>query len=99
MSNYGVKASSYGQGFRAMNEPCRKLETMITNGEFFHGDNPVMNWMINNTMAVSNNLNQMRVDKAKCSDKVDGIVSLLMGIGGYIYSDNNVINSIPGLGV
>lgn len=99
MSNYGVKASSYGQGFRAMNEPCRKLETMITNGEFFHGDNPVMNWMVNNAMAVSNNLNQMRVDKAKCSDKVDGIVSLLMGIGGYIYSDNNTINSIPGLGV
>lgn len=96
--NYGIKAEAYAQTFAAMNEPCRKLETMITNGEFFHGKNPVLEWMNNNTMAVANNNNQMRVDKNKSSDKVDGMVALLMAIGGYIYSNSNVIQSLPGLG-
>lgn len=94
----GIKAQAYPQTFAGMNEPCRKLETMITNKELFHGGNPVLDWMNNNTMAVTNNNNQMRVDKNKSTDKVDGMVALLMAIGGYIYTEGNTINSLPGLG-
>lgn len=95
--NYGVRAEAYHQTYAGMNEPCNKLETMITNGDLFHGSNPVLEWMNNNTMAVVNNNNQMRVDKNKSTDKVDGIVSLLMAIGGYIHTDSNIIQTIPGL--
>ncbi len=95
--NYGIQAQGYPQTFAGMNEPCCKLETMITNGELFHGKNPVLDWMNNNTMAVTNNSNQMRVDKNKSTDKVDGIVALLMAIGCHIHTDSNVIQSLPGL--
>ena len=95
--NYGISAKGYPQTFAGMNEPCNKLETMITNSELFHGKNPVLDWMNNNTMAVSNNNNQMRVDKNKSTDKVDGMVALLMAIGCHIHTDSNVINSLPGL--
>lgn len=95
--NYGIKAEGYPQSFAGMNEPCRKLETMITNKELFHGGNPVLQWMINNAMAIKNNANQMRIDKKNSTDKVDGIVATLMAIGGYIYTDSNTIQSIPGL--
>lgn len=95
--NYGIQAKGYPQTFAGMNEPCNKLETMITNKEFFHGSNPVLDWMNNNTMAVVNNNNQMRVDKNKSTDKVDGIVALLMAIGGHIHTDSNVIQTLPGM--
>jgi phage terminase large subunit-like protein len=95
--NYGVTARPYPQSFAAMNEPCRKLETMITNSELFHGGNPILDWMMNNSMVTINNNNQKRVDKNKSTDKVDGIVAFLMAIGGHIYTENNVINSLPGL--
>lgn len=95
--NYGISAKGYPQTFAGMNEPCNKLETMITNSELFHGKNPVLDWMNNNTMAVCNNNNQMRVDKNKSTDKVDGMVALLMAIGCHIHTDSNVINSLPGL--
>ena len=95
--NYGIQAQGYPQTYAGMNEPCRKLETMIVNKEVFHGSNPVLDWMNNNTMAVTNNNNQMRVDKNKSTDKVDGMVALLMAIGGYIHTDSNIIQTIPGL--
>ena len=95
--NYGIPAKGYPQTFAGMNEPCKKLEAMITNKELYHGSNPVLEWMNNNAMAVTNNNNQTRVDKNKSTDKVDGIVALLSAIGGYIYTDSNVINSIAGL--
>jgi len=97
LSNYGIKAEAYPQSYAGMNEPCNKLETMIVNREFFHGGNPVLNWMNNNTMALTNNNNQMRIDKNSSTDKVDGMVALVTAIGGYIYTDSNVIQSIPGL--
>ena len=93
----GIKAESYPQGFSGMTGPCRKLETIVTNGEFEHGKNPVLEWMINNAMAVSNNNNQTRIDKNASSDKVDGIVALLMGIGCSMYTESNVVQSLPGL--
>jgi phage terminase large subunit-like protein len=95
--NNGIRAEGYPQGFAGMNEPCRKLETMITNKELFHGSNPVLDWMNNNAMATSNNNNQMRVDKKKSTDKVDGLVALLTAIGGYIHTDSNIIQTLPGL--
>lgn len=97
LTRYGINAKKYPQGFAAMNEPCRKLETMITNKEFFHGNNPVSAWMMNNAMVQQNNSNQKRVDKNCSTDKVDGIVALLNGIGASIYGESNVISNIHGL--
>jgi len=95
--NYGVRAEAYQQTYAGMNEPCRKLEAMINNKEFFHGTNPVLEWMNNNAMAVTNNSGQMRIDKNKSTDKVDGMVALAMAIGCNIHTDNNMIQTLPGL--
>jgi len=97
MYNMGINARPYAQNFAYMTEPTRKLESMVTNKEFFHGGNPVTDWMNNNCMLQLNNSNQQRIDKAKSSGKVDGMVALATAIGGYIYTENNTINSLPGL--
>ena len=80
-----------------MNGPCRKLQADIENKEFFHGSNPVLRWMMGNVTMTTNSNDQMRPNKTKSTDKIDGVVATLMAIGGHMYHGQQLITNIPGL--
>ena len=92
-----IPTKKYPQSYAGMNGPCQKLEADISNIQHFHGNNPIQTWMIQNVTITMNNNNQKRTSKEKSSDKIDGIASLLMSIGGYMYNDSQVISEIVGL--
>jgi len=95
--NAGLQSKKYPQSYAGMNGPCRKLQADIENKELFHGTNPVLRWMMGNVTITTNNNDQMRPNKEKSTDKIDGVVASLMAIGGSMYHGSQMITSIAGL--
>lgn len=84
LTDKGVPVSPFRQGFLSMSEPTKKLETMILSKELDHGGDPVLRWMMSNVALKHDPAGNIKVDKAKSQDKVDGVVALIMAIGGYL---------------
>jgi phage terminase large subunit-like protein len=61
--------------------PLTELEKMIMRRQLNHGRNPVLEWMNRNVVIFSDTNGNFKIDKAKSSEKVDGMVALGMAIG------------------
>ena len=80
----GFKCNPFGQGFASMSAPTKELEGFVYSKRIVHGGNPVLRWMCSNVMIVSDAAGNMKINKEKSREKVDGIVALVMAIGEYI---------------
>lgn len=96
LNDYGIGCKAYPQSFAGMNGPCKKMEELLEQKNLFHGANPILEWMIGNTMVNTDNQERCRPDKQKSTDKIDGVVSSLMAIGAWI---NTEIDEITDLGL
>lgn len=70
----------FGQGFASMNSPTKELEKMILSQEIAHGGNPVLKWMASNVVVKIDPAGNLKPDKGQSTEKIDGIVSLIMAI-------------------
>lgn len=50
-------------------------------GQLHHGGNPVLRWMASNVTVRTDVAGNIRPDKQNSTDKIDGIVALVMGLG------------------
>ncbi len=71
----------FGQGFASMNAPTKELLNMILGGKIAHGGNPVLRWMAQNMIVKEDPAGNIKPDKAKSTEKIDGIVGLIMSLG------------------
>ncbi len=71
----------FGQGFASMAAPTKELGRLITGKELQHGDNPVLSWMASNMTVKQDAAGNLKPDKEKSTEKIDGIVALIMAIG------------------
>lgn len=97
LKQYGFPARAYPQSFAGMNEPCRRLEALCMDKQFFHGGHPVLDWMVGNVVIVQSRDGQMRPDRSKSINKIDGIVAGLMAMGSWLYPEIETITEIRGL--
>lgn len=70
------------QGWQSMSDPIKYTEVLISKGQLHHNDNPVLNWMADNVVVHRDRLDNLTFDKGNSADKIDGLVSLVMGIAG-----------------
>ena len=75
----GIEMIETPQGFQ-LTEALRKHSDLVTNQTLIHDDNPVQNWMAANYIVKLGPNNQMRPDKDKAAEKIDGQVALTMGL-------------------
>lgn len=80
----GVECFPFGQGFASMSSPTKELEKLITGQQINHGGNPVLRWMNSNIMLMTDPAGNIKINKAKSTEKVDGMVALVMALGNYI---------------
>ena len=85
--NDGLDVVPFGQGFASMAAPTKDFEQMIIAGEMCHDGNPVMNWMISNAAVKMDAAGNMKPDKSKSSEKIDGVVAAIMAVGRAIEAD------------
>ena len=77
----GLNVAGYGQGFASMTSPCRQLETLVLSERIRHGNHPVISWMAANVAVQTDHQGNMKCSKAKSTERIDGIVALVMGLG------------------
>lgn len=77
----GFTMVPFGQGYVDMNSPVKRLMELVLTGALAHGGNPVLRWMASNCMAATDPAGNIKLDKSKSREKIDGIVALAMALG------------------
>jgi phage terminase large subunit-like protein len=77
----GLEVVGYGQGYGSMSAPSKQLETLIAAGRIRHASHPVLSWMAANVAVQSDHHGNIKPSKAKSTERIDGIVSLVMALG------------------
>jgi phage terminase large subunit-like protein len=88
------------QTFGTYNEPFKKLLSMLATGKIHHDGNEVLRWMASNVAHKEDPSGNIRPDKGKSAEKIDGICAMLMGLGLLIhYGSDTSVYSTEGGGV
>jgi phage terminase large subunit-like protein len=77
----GFEMVPFGQGFGSMSAPSKELEKIIIGKRLRHGNNPVLNWMASNVTIEQDAAGNIKPSKKKSTEKIDGIVALVMALG------------------
>ena len=95
----GLRMVEFGQGFASMSPPMRELERLIRSHRIEHGNNPVLRWMADNLVANEDPAGNIKPDKAKSTERIDGMVALIMALDRAIrhQSDGQSVYSTRGL--
>ena len=95
LMNEGLdKLVPFGQGFASMSAPTKELETLVLKQKINHGNNPVLRWMMSNVALRTDPAGNIKPDKAKSSEKIDGVVALIMALGRAIVHKDDETKSV-----
>ena len=72
-----------------MSPPSKELFKLMMEGRIQHGGQPVLKWMSQNVVMRQDPAGNIKPDKEKSVEKIDGIVALIMGIDRCIRHQNN----------
>ncbi|NLX25090.1 MAG: terminase large subunit, partial [Lentisphaerae bacterium] len=70
----------FGQGFASMSGPTKELLNLVLSHKIRHGGNPVLRWMADNVVVQKDAAGNIKPDKEKSTEKIDGIVALIMAL-------------------
>lgn len=94
----GFNMVPFGQGFRDMSPPSKELMRLVLEGRLNHGNHPVLRWNVNNAYVRTDPAGNIKIDKQRSTEKVDGAVALVMALdratkqgGGSVYDDRGII--------
>ena len=76
----GLQVVGFGQGFGSMSSPSKQLENLVLS-ERIRCQSPVMDWMAGNVAVQTDHMGNLKPSKAKSTERIDGIVALVMGLG------------------
>lgn len=83
----------FNQSMRNMSEPTKELESIVASGTLDLMQNPVIRWMFRNVYIYRDANENIKIDKKRSSEKVDGCVAAAMAIGTNMsYEDNDISN-------
>ncbi len=74
------KLIDFGQGYASMSAPTKELEKLILSQKIAHGGNPVLSWMASNVVVSNDPAGNIKPDKGKSTERIDGVVAMIMGL-------------------
>lgn len=78
------KVQKFRQAAVNMSPPTKLFEEMCRNRTLRHDGNPISAWMLENVHIKTDAAGNIRPDKSKSRDKIDGIVAKIMALGVYV---------------
>lgn len=76
----GFQVVELRQGFRSLSEPTKHLGALVASQKLRHGGHPVLRWMASNMVVRQDPNGNIAPDKSKATERIDGIVALIMGL-------------------
>lgn len=80
LQDEGFTMAMFGQGFASMTAPTKELLSLVIGRKIRHGGNPVLRWQADNLIVKEDEAGNVKPDKARSSERIDGMVALIMGI-------------------
>jgi phage terminase large subunit-like protein len=77
----GVTMVGFGQGFGSMSAPIKELERLYMSHRLAHGGHKVLRWMASSVVATRDPADNVKFDRAKSTQKIDGMVATAMALG------------------
>ena len=96
----GFTMVPFGQGFRDMSSPTKEVMRLTLEHKLAHGGNPVLRWMMDNAFVRTDPAGNIKIDKEKSTEKVDGAVAMVMALdramkgesgGGSVYDGRGLL--------
>ena len=85
----------YQQSIRYMSVPTKWLEAAVLRHELNFMDNPVIRWMFKNVVIYRDPNANIKLDKARSRNKIDGVVATVDAVGAWLNEtagqDNKII--------
>ena len=76
----GFEMVQFGQGFRSMSPPTKELLRLVKEKRLAHGGHPVLRWMADNLVVDTDAAGNVKPNKKKSREKIDGMVALIMAL-------------------
>lgn len=89
LQNEGLVMNPFGQGYGSMSAPTKQFEALVLSGKIEHFGNPVLRWMLSSTLVKTDPAGNIKPDKEKSAQKIDGIVSSIMALGEWMTTQGN----------
>ncbi|HEL1761478.1 TPA: terminase large subunit [Streptococcus suis] len=80
LEGMGLTMVPFGQGYKDMSPPSKELYKLMMEGKIQHDGHPVLKWMGQNVVMRQDPAGNIKPDKEKSVEKIDGIVALIMGL-------------------
>lgn len=80
LEGLGFTMVGFGQGFFSMSPPTKDLMRLILDGKLRHGGHPVLRWMADNMVVTTDPAGNVKPNKQKSREKIDGIVAGIMSL-------------------
>ena len=63
-----------------MSPPTKELMRLVLNQQIAHGGHPVLRWMMDNIFIKTDPAGNIKPDKEKSTEKIDGAVATIMAL-------------------
>lgn len=81
----------FGQGYKSMSPTIRDLEILLLQNRLIIANNPALTWMARNVVATEDPAGNIKYDKSKAKNKIDGIIAMIMGLSRAIFNTGEEI--------
>lgn len=80
LEGMGFTVVPFGQGFKDMSPPTKELMKLTLEKRLAHGGNPVLRWMMDNIFIRTDPAGNIKADKQKSTEKIDGAIATIMAL-------------------
>ena len=101
LEGLGFTVVPFGQGFKDMSPPTKRLMELVLERNVAHRGHPVLSWMMDNIFVRTDPAGNIKPDKEKSTEKIDGAVAAVMaldravrngGSTGSVYDERGILS-------
>lgn len=94
LEGMGFTVVPFGQGFKDMSPPTKELMKLTLEQRIAHGGHPVLRWNMDNIFVRTDPAGNIKADKEKSTEKIDGAIATIMALDRAIRCGNNNYASV-----
>lgn len=94
LETMGFTVVPMGQGFASMSPPTKELMKLVLEKKIAHGGHPVLRWNMDNIYIRTDPAGNIKADKAKSTEKIDGAIAMIMALDRAVRCGNDTSESV-----
>jgi phage terminase large subunit-like protein len=94
LMDMGFTVVPFGQGYKDMSPPTKELMKLVLEEKLAHGAHPVLRWCVDNIFVRTDPAGNIKPDKEKSTERIDGAVALIMALDRAIRNQGSDLGSV-----